>query len=51
MTVARMHQVATTDPVVVVRHRSCQELCVTGLYPKLLPRPPLACFKSSWVTS
>uniref|UniRef100_A0A7C5RFC9 Cas12f1-like TNB domain-containing protein n=1 Tax=Thermus caliditerrae TaxID=1330700 RepID=A0A7C5RFC9_9DEIN len=22
-----------------------------GLYPKLLPRPPLACFKSSWVTS
>ncbi|WP_172962014.1 hypothetical protein, partial [Thermus scotoductus] len=21
------------------------------LYPKLLPRPPLACFKSSWVTS
>ncbi|WP_253665100.1 hypothetical protein [Thermus scotoductus] len=23
----------------------------TGLYPKLLPRPPLACFKSSWVTS
>ncbi len=24
---------------------------LSGLYPKLLPRPPLACFKSSWVTS